>query len=143
MNFYNNSKEEVLKLAELQSFMTYSFQMLMSLMMLSMIMVMIIMSVASAKRIAEVLNEKSTIVSPDNAITEVKDGSIEFNNVCFKYSESAEKFVLEGVNLKIESGETIGILGSTGSSKTTLVNLIARLYDASDGYVTVGGDRLL
>ena len=134
-----NSKEQVLKLAELQSFMTYSFQMLMSLMMLSMIMVMIIMSVASAKRIAEVLNEKSTIVSPENALTEVKDGSIEFNDVCFKYSMSAEKYVLEGVNLKIKSGETIGILGSTGSSKTTLVNLIPRLYDASEGSVMVGG----
>ncbi len=134
-----NSKEQVLKLAELQSFMTYSFQMLMSLMMLSMIMVMIIMSVASAKRIAEVLNEKSTIVSPENALTEVKDGSIEFNDVCFKYSMAAEKYVLEGVNLKIKSGETIGVLGSTGSSKTTLVNLIPRLYDASEGNVMVGG----
>ena len=134
-----NHNERVLKLAELQSFMTYSFQMLMSLMMLSMIMVMIIMSVASAKRIAEVLNEESTIVSPENAITDVKDGSIEFNGVCFKYSKSAEKFVLEDVNLKIESGETIGILGSTGSSKTTLVNLIPRLYDTSEGSVTVGG----
>lgn len=137
-----NSKEQVLKLAELQSFMTYSFQMLMSLMMLSMIMVMIIMSVASAKRIAEVLNEKSTIVSPKNALLSVEDGSIEFENVCFKYSEQAEKYVLEDVNLKIESGQTIGILGSTGSSKTTLVNLIPRLYDVSTGTVKVGGKNV-
>ncbi len=134
-----NSKEQVLKLAELQSFMTYSFQMLMSLMMLSMIMVMIIMSVASAKRIAEVINEKSTITSPDNAISEVKDGSIEFEGVSFKYSENAEKYVLEDVNIHIKSGETIGILGSTGSSKTTLVNLIPRLYDTSIGTVKVSG----
>lgn len=134
-----NSKEEMLKLAELQSFMTYSFQMLMSLMMLSMIMVMIIMSVASAKRIAEVINEQSTIVSPENAVSSVKDGSIEFENVSFKYSEQAEKYVLEDVNLQIKSGETIGILGATGSSKTTLVNLIPRLYDTSVGNVKVGG----
>ena len=134
-----NSKEQILKLAELQSFMTYSFQMLMSLMMLSMIMVMIIISIASAKRIAEVLNEKSSITSPDNAITEIKDGSIEFENVCFKYSNTAERYVLSDVNLKINSGETVGILGATGSSKTTLVNLIPRLYDVSEGFVKVSG----
>ena len=134
-----NSNEQILKLAELQSFMTYSFQMLMSLMMLSMIMVMIIMSVASAKRIYEVLSEKSSIVSPSNAVTEVKDGSIEFENVNFKYSTSAEKYVLSDVNLKINSGETVGILGATGSSKTTLVNLIPRLYDSNTGCIKVGG----
>lgn len=134
-----NSNEQILKLAELQSFMTYSFQMLMSLMMLSMIMVMIIISIASAKRIAEVLNEKSSITSPEDAITEIKDGSIEFQNVCFKYSTAAERYVLSDVSLKINSGETVGILGATGSSKTTLVNLIPRLYDVSEGIVKVSG----
>lgn len=134
-----NYQGAVLKLAELQSFMTYSFQMLMSLMMLSMIMVMIIISIASAKRIAEVLNEKSSIISPDNAVTDVKDGSIVFEDINFKYSDSAERYVLSDINLTIESGQTIGILGSTGSSKTTLVNLIPRLYDANTGTVKVGG----
>lgn len=133
-----NSNEQVLKLAELQSFMTYSFQMLMSLMMLSMIMVTIIMSVASARRITEVLNEESSITSPENAQTIVKDGSIEFRSVSFKYSSEAEKYALSDINLKIESGETVGIIGSTGSSKTTLVQLIPRLYDVSDGQVLVG-----
>ncbi len=134
-----NSQEKILKLAELQSFMTYSFQMLMSLMMLSMIMVMIIISIASAKRIAEVINERSSITSPENAITNINDGSIEFENVCFKYSETAEKYVLSDVNLNIKSGETIGILGATGSSKTTIVNLIPRLYDVNEGAVKVAG----
>ena len=134
-----NSKEELLKMTELQSFMTYSFQMLMSLMMLSMIMVQLIMSTASMKRIAEVINEKPTIVSPENAVTNVNDGSIEFQNVSFKYSEKAEKYALSDVNLKIESGQTIGIIGSTGSSKSTLVQLIPRLYDVSEGSVLVGG----
>lgn len=137
--FIVKSNEELLKLTELQSFMTYSFQILMSLMMLSMIMVMVIMSTASAERISEVLREESTIASPENALTEVKDGSVEFKNVSFKYSEKAERFALENVNLKIESGETIGIIGATGSSKSTLVNLIPRLYDVTDGEVTVGG----
>jgi len=137
--FIVKSNEELLKLTELQSFMTYSFQILMSLMMVSMIMVMVIMSTASAERISEVLREESTIVSPENALTEVKDGSVEFKNVSFKYSEKAERFALENVNLKIESGETIGIIGATGSSKSTLVNLIPRLYDVTDGEVTVGG----
>lgn len=134
-----NSNEQLLKMTELQSFMTYSFQMLMSLMMLSMIMVQMIMSVASMKRIAEVINEKPSIVSPENAKTEVKNGEIEFKNVSFKYSEKAEKFALSDINLKINSGETVGIIGSTGSSKTSLVQLIPRLYDVSDGSVTVGG----
>ncbi|MBQ9755997.1 MAG: ABC transporter ATP-binding protein [Clostridia bacterium] len=137
-----NSKEKVLKLAELQSFMTYSFQMLMSLMMLSMIMVMIIMSVASAKRISEVLNEQSSIISPENGETVVEDGSIEFENVCFKYSEQGVKYVLEDIDLKIESGQTVGILGSTGSGKTSLINLIPRLYDANTGVVKVGNKNV-
>ncbi len=134
-----NSKGDLLNWTELQSFMTYSFQMLMSLNMLSMIMVMIIMSTASAKRISEVLLEQSTMTSPDNAITEVKDGSISFENVSFKYSKKAEKYALSNVNLKIKSGETVGIIGSTGSSKTTLVQLIPRLYDTEVGEVKVGG----
>ena len=134
-----NSNEQVLKLAELQSFMTYSFQMLMSLMMLSMIMVTIIMSVASAKRITEVLNEESSITSPKNPKTIVENGSIEFRNVSFKYSTKAEKYALSDINLKIKSGETIGIIGSTGSSKTSLVQLIPRLYDVNQGQVLVGG----
>ncbi len=133
-----NSKGELMKLTELQSFMTYSFQILMSLMMLSMIMVMIIMSAASARRIAEVLNEQSSITSPENAITEVKNGNVLFSEVNFKYSSKAEKYALSNINLEIASGETVGIIGSTGSSKTSLVQLIPRLYDVNDGSVLVG-----
>ncbi len=138
-NLIINSNEALLKMTELQSFMTYSFQMLMSLMMLSMIMVQIIMSTASIKRIAEVINEKPTIVSPENAITEIKDGSIEFKDVFFKYYEKAERYALSDIDLKINSGETVGIIGSTGSSKSSLVQLIPRLYDASKGQVLVSG----
>ncbi len=134
-----NSKGTLLKWTELQSFMSYSFQILMSLMMLSMIFVTILISTASIKRIAEVLNEESSIVSPANAITDVKDGSIEFNNVSFKYSKTAKRDALANINVKIESGMTVGIIGSTGSSKTTLVSLIPRLYDATAGTVKVGG----
>ena len=134
-----NSGETALKLAELQSFMTYSFQMLMSLMMLSMIMVMIIISVASARRIAEVLKEESSITSPENAVMEVKDGSITFKKVNFKYYKDAKRFTLSDIDLEIKSGETVGILGATGSSKSTLVQLIPRLYDVSDGEVMVAG----
>ncbi len=132
-----NSNQALLQLTELQAFMTYSFQILMSLMMLSMIMVTLIISYASAKRIVEILNEESTLVSPENAITTIEDGSIEFNNVSFKYSSSAEKFALENINLKINSGETVGIIGATGSSKSTLVSLIPRLYDVTEGEVKV------
>ncbi len=134
-----NSKGSLLNWTELQSFMTYSFQMLMSLMMLSMIMVMLIMSAACAKRISEVLNEESSIVSPQNPVTEVNDGSIEFKDVAFKYSEKAERYALDDIDLVINSGETIGIIGSTGSSKTTLVQLIPRLYDVNAGEVKVSG----
>ncbi|MBQ3493051.1 MAG: ABC transporter ATP-binding protein [Clostridia bacterium] len=133
------SNQQLLKITELQSFMTYSFQMLMSLMILSMIMVQLVMSTASIKRIAEVINEKPSIISPENAITEVTDGSINFNNVCFKYSENAERYALSNINLNIKSGETVGIIGSTGSSKTSLVQLIPRLYDVSEGELTVAG----
>ena len=134
-----NSQEALLKWTELQSFMSYSFQMLMSLMMLSMIMVQIIMSTASMKRIAEVLTEQPTIVAPENAITEIKDGSVEFNGVSFKYFADAEKNTLSDINLKIESGQTIGIIGGTGAGKTTLVNLIPRLYDINEGVLKVAG----
>ncbi len=134
-----NSKGQLLKLAELQSFMTYSFQILMSLMMLSMILVTIVISMASMKRIAEVLQTKSTMAVSSTPITEVKDGSIEFSGVSFKYYEGAEKDALKGVDLKINSGETVGIIGSTGSSKTTLVQLIPRLYDVTSGEVKVAG----
>ncbi len=137
--FIVKSNEQRLQLTQLQSFMTYSFQMLMSLMMLSMILVTLLMSAASAKRISQVLNEESSIVSPENAVTQVKDGSIEFKNVSFKYSEKASKYALFDINLKIESGQTIGIIGSTGSSKSTLVSLIPRLYDVSNGEIDVAG----
>lgn len=122
----------------LQSLTTYSFQILMALMMMSMIFVMLVMSLESARRIVEVLDEKSNLTNPENLITEVKNGDVEFDDVSFKYSATAEKFALENVNLKIKSGETVGILGGTGSSKTTLVNLISRLYDVSEGSVKVG-----
>ena len=117
----------------------YASQILSAVMQLSMVIVMIIIARTSAERIVAVLNEKSNIVSPENAVKEVKDGDILFENVSFKYSEEAEKFALADVNLHIESGQTIGILGGTGSSKSTLVNLIPRLYDATEGNVYVGG----
>ena len=116
----------------------YGMQILMSLMMFSMIFAMITMSIESARRICEVLKEESTLHSPENAIHEVENGSIDFENVNFKYSATAEKFVLENINLHIKSGETIGIIGGTGSSKTSLVNLISRLYDVTEGSVKVG-----
>ena len=135
-----SSENTLLQWTELQSFMTYSFQILMSLMMLSMIMVMIIMSIASAKRISEVLNEQSSIVSPENAVSEVKDGSISFDNVAFKYNSTADRFAVENISFEIKSGETVGIIGATGSGKTTMVSLIPRLYDVSDGCVKVAGE---
>ena len=135
-----DSKEQVLKLTELQSFMTYSFQMLMSLMMLSMVMVTLTMSISAARRISEVINEESSISSPENALTEVRDGSVEFENVSFKYSDKAEKYALSNINVKINSGETIGIIGQTGSSKSSLVQLIPRLYDVCEGSVKVAGE---
>lgn len=108
-------------------------------MMISMIFVMITMSLESAKRIVEIMQEESTLVSPENAVTEVKDGSIDFDNVSFRYSEKAKKPVLINIDLHIRSGETIGIIGGTGSSKSSLIQLIPRLYDATDGHVRVGG----
>ena len=124
---------------QMSAILTYSFQILMSLMMLSMVFVMITMSLESAERIVEVLGEESTLSSPENAVTCVNDGSIDFENVSFKYSTKAERMALEGVDLHIKSGEVIGILGGTGSSKSTLVQLIPRLYDTTEGSVKVGG----
>ena len=124
---------------QMSAILTYSFQILMSLMMLSMVFVMITMSMESAERICEVLNEQSNRPSPDNAVPEVKDGSVDFDNVSFKYSKNAERMALADMNLHIKSGEVIGILGGTGSSKTTLIQLIPRLYDATEGCVKVGG----
>ena len=124
---------------QMSAIITYSFQILMSLMMLSMVFVMITMSMESAERIVEVLQEQSTLTSPENAVKEVKDGSIDFDGVSYKYSRTAERNALEHVDLHIRSGELIGILGGTGSSKTTLVQLIPRLYDVTEGAVRVGG----
>ena len=124
---------------DLTALIMYASQILSAVMQLSMVLVMIIIARTSAERIVAVLNEKSNIVSPENAVTEVADGDIVFDNVSFKYSEKAEKFALSDVNLHIKSGQTIGVLGGTGSSKSTLVNLIPRLYDATEGTVYVGG----
>lgn len=124
---------------ELTTMLTYCMQILMSLMMLAFIFVMLTMSLASAKRIAGVLNEKSNLTNPENPDYEVSDGSIDFENVTFSYSQKSEHPVLNNINLHIKSGETIGIIGGTGSSKTSLVNLIGRLYDVSEGAVKVGG----
>ena len=124
---------------ELSALISYGIQMLSCLMMFSMIFVMLSMSLESARRITEVLGEESDIVSPENGVKEVKDGSIRFENVNFKYSEKAKKFALSDIDLEIKSGETVGILGGTGSSKTTLIQLIPRLYDATEGNVYVGG----
>lgn len=125
---------------ELMSLLAYCMNILMSLMMLSMIFVMITMSAASAERIVEVLNEESDLKNPENPITEVKDGSVSFKNAAFAYNyDKGGKPVLENINLEIKSGETIGIMGATGSSKSTLVSLISRLYDVTEGSVSVGG----
>ena len=125
--------------AKMSSLIVYSAQILSSLMMLSMVLVMFSIARTSAERIVEVIKEESTLHNPENPVTEVKDGSVRFENVSFKYSETAERRALKEVNLDIKSGETVGILGGTGSSKTSLVNLIPRLYDVSEGAVYVGG----
>lgn len=122
----------------LQSLLTYSMQILMALMMLSMVFVMVSMSMESANRIVEVLNEESTLTNPANPVTEVKNGDISFENVNFRYSLKAEKNALSDINFTIKSGQTVGILGGTGSGKTSLVNLISRLYDVTEGCVKVG-----
>lgn len=135
VNFGGN----IIQVGQLSSLLTYSFQILMSLMMLSMVFVMVTISIESCERIVAVLEEKRTISNPENPIYEVNDGSIDFDNVSFKYSKRADRYALENINLHIKSGQTIGVLGGTGSSKTSLVNLISRLYDVTEGEVKVGG----
>ena len=130
---------DALTTGQLMSLLTYCMNILMSLMMLSMIFVMVTMSAASGERVAEVLNEKSSLTNPENPDFVVTDGSIEFRGVEFSYSSTAERPVLEDINLAIRSGETIGIIGGTGSSKSSLVNLISRLYDVTKGSILVGG----
>lgn len=133
------SQGTLFDVGQLSSTFTYGFQILMSLMQLSMIFVMVTMSEESANRIVEVLNAEPTITNPAEAAHEVADGSIDFDHVSFKYSEHAERQALDDIDLHIASGETVGIIGGTGSAKSTLVNLIARLYDATEGTVRVGG----
>lgn len=128
-----------INVGEMSAMLTYGVQILMQLMMLSMIYVMITMSAESAKRICEVLDEKSSLENPAEPLYKVADGSIDFENVQFKYSKGAKKFSLSNINLHIKSGMTVGIIGGTGSSKSTLVQLIPRLYDATEGIVKVGG----
>lgn len=129
----------IIQVGQLSSLLTYSFQILMSLMMLSMVFVMVTISIESCERIVAVLEEKRTISNPENPIYDVPDGSIDFDHVSFKYSKHADRYALADIDLHINSGETIGILGGTGSSKTSLVNLISRLYDVTEGDVKVGG----
>ena len=124
---------------DLMTLLTYCMTILMNLMMLSMIFVMVTMSVASMRRISEVLNTESTLKNPDEPVLDVADGSIEFEHVTFRYSKTSETPVLDDINLSIQSGETIGIIGGTGSSKSSLVSLISRLYDVNEGSVKVGG----
>ncbi len=133
------SGETVLTRGDLTSLMAYCMNILMNLMMLSMVFVMVSMSSASAGRIAEVLNEKADIVNPEKPVYEVSDGSIVFDNVNFSYKKTGGEYVLSDINLDIKPGETIGIIGGTGSAKSSLVNLISRLYDVTDGSVKVGG----
>ena len=130
---------DTLTTGDLMSLLTYCMNILMSLMMLSMVFVMISMSMASARRISEVINETGTIRNPEHPVMEVPDGSIRFDHAYFRYKENAEDYVLKDINLNIASGETIGIIGGTGSAKTSLVSLISRLYDVSQGSVQVGG----
>lgn len=131
---YNN-----VNVGEISAMLTYGVQILMSLMMLSMIYVMITMSAESAKRICEVLDEEPALKECDNPVTEVKDGSVDFCNVGFKYNENAKNYALSDIDLHIDSGMTVGVIGGTGSSKSTLVQLIPRLYDVTTGCVKVGG----
>ncbi len=130
---------ETIFVGQISAMLTYGMQILMSLMMISMIYVMLTMSAESVKRICEVLDEVPALTNPENPVTAVRDGSIEFENVSFKYSAKAEKYALSDIDLRIESGMTVGILGGTGSSKSTLVQLIGRLYDVTEGSVKVGG----
>ena len=133
------TKGTVIDVGQISAMLTYGMQILMSLMMFSMLYVMLTMSAEAAKRICEVLSEEPGIKNPEKPVYEVADGSVDFENVSFKYSREAEKSALSGINLHIPSGSTVGILGGTGSGKTTLVQLIARLYDVSEGSLRVGG----
>ena len=128
-----------LDIGQFSTLLTYGFQIMTSLMMVSFLFVMITFSEESCQRVCEALNEKSSIVSPENGLTEVADGSIDFNDIVFRYSDTAEENVLDHIDLHIKSGETIGIIGATGSAKSSLVQLIPRLYDVSEGSVMVGG----
>ena len=133
------SMGKTIDVGQISAMLTYGVQILMSLMMLSMIYVMVTMSVESAKRICEVLDEVPALGNPENPIMTVADGSVDFENVSFKYSEGAEKYALSDINLHIKSGMTVGVIGGTGSSKSSLVQLIPRLYDTTEGCVKVGG----
>lgn len=135
----NLIQQSLMTTGELMSLFQYTMQILNSLMMFSMFFVMIVMSQASIKRIVEVLDEKSDLVNPKNPIMQVNDGSIEFSNVSFSYKKDSDTYSLKDIDLKIESGQTIGVIGGTGSSKSTLVQLIPRLYDVSKGTLKVGG----
>lgn len=138
-NLIVSTGETEMTTGDLVSVLSYVMQILMNLMMLSMIFVMLTMSKAAGERVCEVLNEESDLHNPENPVFEVADGSIDFENVSFAYSKKSSNFCLKNIDLHIKSGETVGIIGSTGSSKTTLVQLIARLYDTTEGTVKVGG----
>lgn len=129
-----------LAISDMSALLTYGIQILMSIMMISMIVTMLVMSFESIRRISEVLDEEPTIKNPENPVMEVNDGSVVFDNVSFKYKKEAECYAVNGLNINIKSGEFIGIIGSTGSGKSTLVNLISRLYDTTEGKVLVGGN---
>ena len=131
-----------LSLGQMSALLTYGIQILMSIMMISMIVTMLVMSFESVRRIGEVLDEEPTIVDPENPIMEVEDGSVIFDNVSFKYNKDAERYSVANLNINIKSGQFIGIIGSTGSGKSTLVNLISRLYDTTEGDVIVGGHNV-
>ncbi len=128
-----------LSIPDMSALLTYGIQILMSIMMISMIVTMLVMSFESIRRIGEVLDEEPTIKNPENPVTEVNDGSVVFENVSFKYKKEAERYAVNNLNINIKSGEFIGIIGSTGSGKSTLVNLISRLYDTTEGKVLVSG----
>lgn len=134
-----SSNGTVIDVGQISAMLAYGIQVLMSLMMIGAIYVILTISAEAANRICEVLNEESTIKNPENPVTEIKDGSVVFDNVSFKYSEKAKKYSLSDVSLDIKSGMTVGILGGTGSGKTTLIQLIPRLYDVTEGTVKVGG----
>lgn len=131
-----------LSLGQMSALLTYGIQILMSITMISMIVTMLVMSFESIRRIGEVLDEEPTIVDPENPIESVDDGSVIFNNVSFKYSKDAERYSVANLNIEIKSGQFVGIIGSTGSGKSTLVNLISRLYDTTEGEVIVGGHNV-